>query len=226
MNTHPLWNDALKTLRTLAIAGAAVACVAAAIPSQPAVVASVDIERLFNNLDASESIEARRARLQTEIAGRLDACKAQFQDLQEELDSFAPGTPAHDAAAKAALAKAGELRALEGFAEVKMEVEKANAMRDLYDTVKRVAGAVAAEHHIDIVFIDDATPPIQTANLAGTMEQINGRRMLFAAKTLDITDLLVQRVNAELRATAGGGTGTANTASAASGAAPRTTPTP
>lgn len=202
---RPSTAELLKTLRTCAIAGAVIACAAAAIPSQPAVVATVDLERLFDSLDASQSAEARRARVQAELAARLDAAKAQLKDLQGELEAFAPGTPAHDAAAKAAIAKAGELRALEDFAELKMQAEAADALRDLYNTVKTVAAEVAQEHHIDIVAVDDAAPALKSANMAGTLEQMSGRRMLYASKTLDITDLVVQRVNATLRATAGGG---------------------
>ncbi|MDA1007895.1 MAG: OmpH family outer membrane protein [Planctomycetota bacterium] len=189
---------------TLLAGAVLVATWAAVAPSQPVSIGCVNIERLFENLDAIKSLEVRRAKVQSELAARIDAKKAELVEMQEELESYAPGTPAYETAASHALEKAGELKAIEGYAELKMEAERANAMRDLYTQVKTVTAQVAAEQKLDIIFVDDASPPIQPANLAGTMEQINGRRMLFSASPLDITDLLVQRVNAALKSQSGG----------------------
>ncbi|MDA0803284.1 MAG: OmpH family outer membrane protein [Planctomycetota bacterium] len=202
--TRPLTRELLTTVRVAILCLAGLAAIAAVVPSQPAVIATVNSERLWDNIDASQAIEARRVRLQADLAGRLDKVQAELKELQDDLESFAPGTDTFNAAAKAALAKTGELRALEGFAEIKMDAEKSTAMRELYAMVKGVAATLAEEQNIDIVFVDDAAPAIRSGDLAQTMEQASGRRMLYANASLDITDLLTQRVNAELKARAGG----------------------
>ena len=52
----------------------------------------------------------------------------------------------------------------------------------------------------DFVFIDDTVPGINPTNLEGTMQQINGRRMLYSNPALDITDALIERMNSDFRA--------------------------
>jgi hypothetical protein len=59
---------------------------------------------------------------------------------------------------------------------------------------------LAKEQKIDFVFIDDTVPGINPTNLEGTMQQINGRRMLYSNPALDITDALIERMNSDFRA--------------------------
>ncbi len=201
---HTTARRALRLVQPALLVLAIVVGLAAVDAGKPVVVATIDLDRLFDNIDAAQSLDAKAARVKAELAARLDVAKAEFKELQEDLESYAPGTPAHDKAADTARAKAGELRALEAFAEHKMQAAQGEGFRDLYAIVKQESASVAAEQGIDIVFVDDATMAIRSADLQGTMQQISTRRMLYANPALDLTDVLTQRVNAVLKARAGG----------------------
>ncbi len=201
---NPIARRALRLVQPVLLVIAILVGLAAVDAGKPVVVATIDMDRLFDNIDAAQAIDAKVVRVKAELAARLDVAKAEFKELQEDLESFAPGTPAHDHAADTARAKAGELRALEAFAEHKMQAAQGEGFRDLYVVVKQVAAEVAGEQGIDIVFVDDASMAIRATDLQGTMQQISARRMLFANAALDLTDVLTQRVNAALKARAGG----------------------
>lgn len=179
---------------------AAAALWAAAHVSKPSVVACVDLEKIYRSIDMLKAADSRSVALRTELQSRVDKLSDELRSMQEELESFQPGSAAHNDAMNKTILKAGDLAALQSFAELKMESERANAVRDAYLKVRSTCGALAQEQGIDVVLIDDTIPPVTPANLEGTMQQINGRRMLYSNPALDITDLLVERMNGEFRA--------------------------
>ena len=191
-------NLRLLTLPTALVAGAMLW--AAVASNKPTVVACVDLERVYRSLDQLKAAEAKAGSLRTQLQSRVDSLADQVRSMQEELESFQPGSAAHNEAMNKAILKAGDLSALQSFAELKMESERANTVRDAYVKVRETCAALSKEQGIDLVLIDDTIPPVTPANLEGTMQQINGRRMLFSASALDITDLLVERMNQAFRA--------------------------
>lgn len=173
---------------------------AATVATKPAVVACVDIEKVFRSLDQLKAAEIKNTALRTELQVRVDAITDEVRAMQEELESFQPGSDAHKAAMNKAVLKAGDLSALQTFSDLKLESERANTVRDAYIKVRESCAVVSKESGIDVVFVDDAIPPINPSNLEGMMQQISGRRMLYASSNLDLTDLLIERMNRDFRA--------------------------
>ncbi len=201
---------------------------AAGFPTTPTVIASVDLEKVYRSLDQLKAAEARSVTLRGELEKRLAAMTDSVKSMQEDLDSFQVGTPAHNDAMNKAILKAGDLSALQSFAKLKMESEQANSVREAYVSIRSACGLVAKEQKIDFVFIDDTVPGINPTNLEGTMQQISGRRMLYSNPALDITDLLIERMNKDFRAANPSLTPPAATPAAtpAAGAIPTTTTAP
>ncbi len=173
---------------------------AAVAPTKPTVVACVDLERVYRSLDQLKAAESTAESLRTQLQSRVNAVTAEVEAMKQELESFQPGSAAHNDAMNKAILKAGDLSAMQAFAELKMESERANTVRDAYLKVRESCATLAKAQGIDLVFIDDTIPPVTPANLEGTMQQINGRRMLYSSATLEITDLLVEQMNKAFRA--------------------------
>lgn len=173
---------------------------AAGFPTAPTIVASVDIEKIYRSLDQLKAAEARSVKLRGELEKRLATMTDTVKSMQEDLDSYQVGTPAHNDAMNKAILKAGDLSALQSFAKLKMESEQAISIRETYVSIRSTCGLLAKEQKIDFVFIDDTVPGINPTNLEGTMQQINGRRMLYSNPALDITDALIERMNSDFRA--------------------------
>ena len=174
--------------------------IAAGFPTSPAVVASVDLEKVYRSLDQLKASEARAITLRGDLEKRLAAMTDTVRSMQEDLERFQAGTPAHNEAMSKAILKAGDLSALQNFAKLKMESEQANSVREAYASIRGTCAKVSKEQKIDFIFIDDTVPVITPTNLEGTMQQINGRRMLYSNPALDITDALIERMNSDFRA--------------------------
>lgn len=194
--TTTMRNRPLLILGTIA----SLALFAAALLNKPTVVACVDLEKVYRSLDQLKAAESKASELRTRLQARVDSLADSVRGMQDELESFQPGSAAHNEAMNKAILKAGDLSALQSFSELKMESERANTVRDAYLKVREACAALSKAQAIDLVLIDDTIPPVTPANLEGTMQQINGRRMLYSSGTLDITDVLIERMNKEFRA--------------------------
>jgi len=182
---------------------------AARSPERPAVVACVDLDKTFSQLEQLKDADARRERIKSEMDRKIETLKEELQGLSEELESFKPGSATYLEAERKAIARSGDLQALQAFSELRREREVAEATREAYLAIRRACGTLAEEMKIDLVLIDDSIPPIFAADLQTTRNQINGRRVLYTNPQLDISDLVVERLNADFRKAQG-----------ASGAAP------
>ena len=187
------------------VLGSAVALLAAAaaFPDRPARVASVDIERIFMALDEQKASDAAIKALGERMAAEKDKLSRALQDLNAELESYKPGTPPYNEMLKKVESAIGQMSAQDQFGQLKVEAERANAMRTLYGHVRDAAAAVAKDSKLDYVVVNDAIPPIEPAGFAATRQQLAMRRVLFASTEMDITDAVIARANTDFKGRGG-----------------------
>jgi Skp family chaperone for outer membrane proteins len=182
----PTW---LAVVPVLALLWAMVA------PEKPAVVACVDLERVFAGLDRHKAGEARLTDLMKAEATKRDAISAEIQSLQAELENFKADSPNYQETARKLADAAGRLKVFEEFLKRKMEFEQAQVVRGTYGAIKAALPDLCKAQGIDVVFMDDATPPFDRADPRPITQQISGRRMLWFNPQLDITDLVIKKMN-------------------------------
>ena len=177
------------------IAGAT--SIAMNVPSRPPIVATVDLEQLFNGLDNQDAETARMEKIAKEFENKIEDLRAEVEDLQAELENFEEGGDAWIATSRQVQNAISEYRAYEQYARIKVEAERAKSMRNLYARIKTAAKdfASAQTPPIDMVIIDDSIPNFEPADMAGTQRQISARRVLYANSTFDITEALLNRMN-------------------------------
>ena len=177
------------------IAGAT--SIAMNVPSRPPIVATVDLEQLFNGLDNQDAETARMEKIAKEFENKIEDLRAEVEDLQAELENFEEGGDAWIATSRQVQNAISEYRAYEQYARIKVEAERAKSMRNLYARIKTAAKDFASEQTppIDMVIIDDSIPNFEPADMAGTQRQISARRVLYANSTFDITEALLTRMN-------------------------------
>ncbi|MSR69309.1 MAG: OmpH family outer membrane protein [Phycisphaerales bacterium] len=173
---------------------------AAGGPTTPAVVASVDLEKVYSSLDQQKASNGKVVVLRGELKKRITKLEDEVRAMKDDLESFQTGSTAHNEALKKVILRASDLTALHKFTQVKVESEQANTVREAYMAIRASCAKIATEQKVDFVFIDDTVPTINPTNLEGTVQQITGRRMLYANPALDITDLLIERMNSDFRA--------------------------
>ena len=207
------------TAPRIAAAAAIVLAAAAAFPDRPARVASVDVAKAFTSLDEQKSMEASIKSLGERMAGEKDRMSRELQDLNAELESYKPGTPPYNETLKKVEAAVGAMRAQDQFGQLKLEAERATALRELYARIRAASEAVAKDSNIDYVVVNDSLVPVEPAGLAATQQQLNTRRFLWANTEMDITDAVIARANADFKAKGG-------TVPSAPAAPPAAAPTP
>lgn len=187
----------------LAGTAAAALAAAAALPDRPARVASVDVAKAFVALDEQKTLEAGIKSIGERMAAEKDRMGRELQDLNAELESYKPGTPPYNETLKKVEAAVGAMRAQDQFGQLKLEAERATALRELYARIRAAAEAVSRDSNIDYVVVNDSLVPVEPAGLSATQQQLNTRRFLWANPEMDITDAVIARANADYKAKGG-----------------------
>lgn len=184
----------------------------APLASEPARVATIDLEKAFNSLARYTAGQASLKSLSESLEAQAKAVETKVKDLEAELDSFAPGSDAQLAAMSQLQEAVGELRAVQQFAQAKLELERARLIRDTYIAIKDAARRHAEANGLDYIMLNDSLPEMDLASSQKTMAQISARRFIFATPKADVTEALVGMMNGEWTA------GTAPSGAAAGGA--------
>ncbi|TVQ53361.1 MAG: hypothetical protein EA377_08105 [Phycisphaerales bacterium] len=170
---------------------------------KPTAVATVDLERLFNQLDEREAADRELQRLVENLQSDGDAMVREIERLEEELEMYDSTSRAYQETLNKLSLKGMEYRAFVEFTRRRIDVEKAVTLKRIYVSIKMAASEDAKERGYDIVFVDDSLGEIPPAGEQETTRQISARRMLYASSEIDLTDQLLERMNREFQARAG-----------------------
>lgn len=165
--------------------------------AEPARVATVDLEKVFNSLKRYESAQAKIKALAGELEGQVKAAETKVRGLQGDLDSFRDGSKEQADAIASLQVAVGELRAIQQFIGGKIELERARAMRDTYLAIKDAVRRLAEKEGYDYILLDDSVVQMDPSDASKTMAQISARRFLYANGKRDVTDQLVGMMNNE-----------------------------
>ncbi|MCE9620554.1 MAG: OmpH family outer membrane protein [Planctomycetes bacterium] len=162
---------------------------------KPTVIATVDLERLYTGLDEHKAGEKRLEETAKELNAKNEKLGQGVQSLQAELENFKADTPGFYETTKKIEEAIGNFKAFDDFSRRKFEMEKSRLIRDTYQSIKSSLGDICKAQQIDAVFLDDATPPFDAKDTRPIMQQISGRRMLWINPAIDITDVVIKKMN-------------------------------
>ena len=176
---------------------AAGAGITMSLPTAPPLVATVDLERLFNGLDAQKTEDERLQKVAKFHEDKIENLRANVEDLQSELENFEPSSEAWLTTNQNAQDAVSSFLAYEQYARLKVEAELAKSTRNIYTNIRSTIAEFCASQNppIDMVIVDDSIPEFEPADSAGTRQQISARRILYANSTYDITDAVLNRMN-------------------------------
>jgi len=171
------------------------------LPAQPSVVATVNLETLFNELDERKAVDERVKVIATDLEEQANLLRESVQLLESDLALLAPGTKEHLETEEDLVRESGRLKAFIDFAAIKLDRLESKYLRDLYEKIKAASGELAMEHGIDIVFVDDSIVDLPVeAQAKEMMRQISARRTLYTNEGIDVTEELMMRMNNEFSA--------------------------
>ena len=90
-----------------------------------------------------------------------------------------------------------DFRAIEQFSKLKFEAERSKAMRTVYEAIKAEMAEFCSSQDppIDYVLVDDTIPELEPSTADLMQKQISARRMIYANRAFDITDIILTRMN-------------------------------
>jgi Skp family chaperone for outer membrane proteins len=167
-------------------------------PARPAIIAAIDLERIYGQLDERTSLDAELQQMVTNLENQRDTLETRVKDLQDELGEgvLTPGTDQYKSLETEYIQASLDLRVLVDFAALRVDERKAKVLSDLYAKIKLEAAALAKANGYDMVLVDDSLAAMQQGNEQDITRQISARRMLYMSPEIDITDELIASMNA------------------------------
>ena len=180
-----------------------------AVAPAPPVVATVQMEPLFDGLQERAEAKAEVAALDSKLQSDLTARRAAIQTLQEELENVVAAARRQELVDQIALAHM-KLQLWQQNAMVELEIEKALRLQHLYSSIKTSIKELAEDEGYDMVMLNDSADELPFDREARipvqmqVLQQITNRKILYLNSALDITEDLVIRMNNEFRAAQAG----------------------
>jgi Skp family chaperone for outer membrane proteins len=216
--------NSLRSIAAVAVAGAAGGVLATAshqavasarMAPAPARVATVDLVKVIERLDERSDWEVQIADIGKKVQAEFAAKRKALEDMAKKMETApeAERTALRDRLAFDQL----QFEQWERIKKVEIDRERALMWQSMYRNVRAESQKLADADGWDVVLVNDGVSEIQLQRDSKTpmeqqaQEQIVRRRILFAARSTDITDQLVVRMN-NARAASG--------ASPSAGAAP------
>lgn len=165
-------------------------------PTQPAVLVTVDFVRVF------ESIEERAYEV-SRVQGLVDAMRREQEERRlhieaydQELELYKEESPKWYELKQEQLLESLELQAQSVYFERRSEREETRGMRRLYEHIRTAAAELSQQNGWDYVFVNDAIVAMPEGDNVDMGVQISNRRMLYANSAMDVTDILIEYMNA------------------------------
>jgi Skp family chaperone for outer membrane proteins len=203
--TMTLTKKTRRRFRNAALVAGVIGLAAAAgrLAPSPTTVAVVDLGTVFNGLDAWTAFQDQkvsRAEAAQADAGRR---RSAIEELQADLEDYPESSDRHESALRDLQLAAIEYEASLKMAERRLTQFETRAIRNLYESIRSGAEAFGNANGYDLVLVDDGVDSIPEDS-TDPIAMISSRRVLFAGKTLDITEALIGAMNTTYRAENGG----------------------
>lgn len=212
-----------------AIAGAMVtaasynAGASARMAPAPTRVATVDLVKVIERLNERSDWEVQITALGKKVQDDFTAKRKSVEELAKTMETVATDQERMGIRDKLAFEQL-QLEQWERIKKIEVDRERALMWQSMYRNVRAESQKLADAEGWDVILVNDGVTDIQlqrdskTPLEAQAQEQIVRRRVLFAAKSIDVTDQLVVRMN--------NARGAASKPTTGDAAAPAATPAP
>ena len=160
-----------------------------------ATVATVNLERVFSNLDEKGAADISLQVLADDLQKKSGAQSRAIELLEQNLDLFSVGSEKYQEAEEQFREATVKLRSFVEFGRLKIDFRKGATLKRLYASIKEAARLLAEREGYAVVLVDDSIVGLQSGTETDVVRQISARRMLYASPRVDITDALIMQMN-------------------------------
>lgn len=159
------------------------------------VIGTVDLERVFNDIDRRNQAEGDLEEKILPYQTRAEELKLEATRLRDDLEMLAPGTQKYEQAQKQLTQVALDYAAMVEFIQLKLDATRAAARRDLFTQIIDATASYAQANGIDFIITNDSTLPIQEGTDLQIVQQLAMRRVVYANDAYDVTGGLIDWMN-------------------------------
>lgn len=190
-----LWTPTVLLFAVFALLGYQSWANNAAVRMPPAVIAAVNIERVFEGLNQKIQADADLQNAMNVFQAEIDERRNKMTQLSEEILDYPPGSDMYNEAVAVLTRASANLQAYSEYSRTQLEKDQNLMLHQLYVDIRAAAKSLALESGYDMVLVDDSAVELPSITDANISQQISARRMLFTNPTIDITDELITRMN-------------------------------
>ena len=178
---------------------------------RPARVATVNMPRVFTEVQETKDIKARLQQEQQALAAEQRPKIDELQKLKAEGENLRKGSPQYNEWRQRFRRADIAQQAWAATAKQELDWRLKHATRDMFDKITAAVNEYATSNQIDLVLADHQ-PTLSDEELEKIPpEQIGAimdrRRVIYTSKNVDISDAIIASLDAKYKAGGGGGGG-------------------
>jgi Skp family chaperone for outer membrane proteins len=164
-------------------------------PVHPAIIGSVDLEKVFNEINRRAEAETELEELAERFQQEGEALRLIAEQTKMDLDMLVPGTDKYEDAQDAWTQAVLNFRAAVEFSKAKLDAKRAEARKEIYQAIVDEAAKFAAANSVDYILADDSTIDLLEGTDLQVVQQMSLRRLVYANPSYDVTDDLIAWIN-------------------------------
>jgi Skp family chaperone for outer membrane proteins len=167
----------------------------------PSAIGIVDMATVFDKLEESAEWDVKIKALEARAGEEMGRRKADLDALAKELEAMSDGAE-KDAKLDSLRLKRLQAEHWAGFKELEVDRETSLKWQAVYRSVREGAKKLAEAEKYDLIVVDDSRVEIRTQRAQNApsltqqaQSQISQLRVLYAGRTVDVTDKLIVQIN-------------------------------
>ena len=159
-------------------------------------VAVCDVLEVFRNYERAGDLTQEMQQRRDDIVAGRETRIAEIDAERKELEAYRPGSPEYEPQLRLVQRKIIETNAWEEYQMAMAGHEHHRQMTEMYDEIMAMAKTIADERGHKIVLFRES-PDTQTQDMQELLSQIEARKVLYASPEVDLTDIVVDRLNSQ-----------------------------
>ena len=162
----------------------------------PAALVSIDISRVLFSLEERAWEEAKSQSLINKIEEDKEVRRRHIDDYAEEFELYQPGSVKWNELEQEQQLELFEYESLNDYGILMKAREESRGMRRVFNSIKEAIVTLSSQNGWDYVFVNETVVQLPEGDTIDMSAAIGARRMLYANPEMDVTDTLIEYMNA------------------------------
>jgi len=164
--------------------------------AEPAVFVSVDFERVFSSLEERVFEQSKAQAIVDAMRENIESRRQHIESYEQEFELYEQGSEKWQELMQEQQLEVLEYQAQVEYSHIRAAREESKGMRRVYERIREATRTLSNENGWDYVMVNDAAVALPEGDNVDMGIQISNRRLLYANPAMDVTDVLIEFMNA------------------------------